>query len=238
MSMTTQTPTLRALFVITSRENGAWFSEITHPYWALAERGVQIDFASPGGGKVGWTAYSDPYSEVSEEPRDLVSKGFLSDSALTNKLRDTVVLSEVNLDQYDAVHFAGGAGATFDFYPSQAVTEVLEHFWDRHKPIGCLCHGAVALANIPERVRGHRVTGYSLEGDLALEASRPSSFSVANHPQTVLQDTGAEYTATEWRQPRVVVDGKLVTGQNQQSATEYGLALWHVVHGHSHTTKR
>jgi hypothetical protein len=50
-------------------------------YWALAERGVQIDFASPSGGEVGWTPYSDPYSEVSEGPRDLVSKGFLSDSA-------------------------------------------------------------------------------------------------------------------------------------------------------------
>lgn len=231
--MNTQGAMPRALFVITNRKNGAWLSEITHPYWALAEREVEVDFASPLGGTISWTPYSDPYAKESEEPYDLVSKGFLSDNALRERLERTLVLSNVNLFHYDLVHFAGGAGATYDFYPSRDVAEVLEHFWWKGKPIGCLCHGAVALANNPDRVHGRRVTGYSLEGDLALEASRPSSFSVAIHPQTLLQEVGAEYSATEWRQPWVVVDGTLVTGQNQQSATEYGLVLFHVLHGHS-----
>src|SRR5207237_2558153 len=30
---------------------GFWWAEVTHPYWALTERGYQVDIASPDGGK-------------------------------------------------------------------------------------------------------------------------------------------------------------------------------------------
>jgi putative intracellular protease/amidase len=56
---------MKVLFVITSHETGAWLSEITHPYWALAERGIDVDFASPMGGKIVWTPLSDPFGEGS-----------------------------------------------------------------------------------------------------------------------------------------------------------------------------
>jgi putative intracellular protease/amidase len=54
---------MKVLFVITSHETGAWLSEITHPYWALAERGIEVDFASPRGGEIVWTPLSDPFAE-------------------------------------------------------------------------------------------------------------------------------------------------------------------------------
>ncbi len=43
---------MRVLFVISSDKTAFWLSEVTHPYWHLTERGVEIDFASPKGGKV------------------------------------------------------------------------------------------------------------------------------------------------------------------------------------------
>ncbi len=52
---------MKVLFIITNSDQGTWLSEVTHPYWHLAERGVEVDFASPAGGKVGWTPRSDPY---------------------------------------------------------------------------------------------------------------------------------------------------------------------------------
>ena len=70
---------MKVLFIITSSDIGTWLSEVTNPYWHLTERGVDVDFASPLGGKVGWTPRSDPYYEKSAEADDLVSKGFLSD---------------------------------------------------------------------------------------------------------------------------------------------------------------
>ena len=53
---------MSVLFIITSSDIGTWLSEVTHPYWHLTERGVDVDFASPLGGKVGWTPRSDPYT--------------------------------------------------------------------------------------------------------------------------------------------------------------------------------
>ena len=117
---------MKVLFIISSSDTGFWLSEVTHPYWHLIERGVEVDFASPAGGKVVWDNYSDPYFKNSTEPDDLVSKGFLSDNALRAKMESTLKLKDVDLDQYDAVHVAGGRGATFDLYPNPDVAKALD----------------------------------------------------------------------------------------------------------------
>ena len=70
---------MKVLFIISSSETAFWLSEVTHPYWHLTERDVEVDFASPNGGKVVFDPYSDPDFEKSLEPNDLVSRGFLSD---------------------------------------------------------------------------------------------------------------------------------------------------------------
>src|SRR3984957_10767140 len=112
---------MKVLFIISNSETAFWLSEVTNPYWHMTERGVLVDFASPEGGKVVFDRYSDPYFAQSTEPDDLVSKGFLSDKELVAKLNSTLKLSEAHLDDYDAVHVAGGRGATFDLYPNQEV---------------------------------------------------------------------------------------------------------------------
>jgi putative intracellular protease/amidase len=222
---------MRALFIISSSETGFWLSEVTHPYWHLIERGVEVDFASPQGGKVVWDSFSDPHFEKSLEPEDLVSKGFLSDKALLGKLETTLKLKDVNLNRYDAVHVAGGRGATFDLYPSEDVAKVMEHFWAKDKVVGAICHGAIALGNNPVRIRGRRVTGYTLEGDQELQRIFGSGFLIPHYPQQVLEDAGGDYQRVAPNDPFVIVDGKLVTGQNQQSASEYALVLLHAMSG-------
>jgi putative intracellular protease/amidase len=224
---------MRVLFIISSSDTAFWLSEVTHPYWHLTEREVEVDFASPKGGKVLFDPYSDPYFEKTTEPNDLVSKGFLSDKVLMKKLETTLKLKDVDLSAYDAVHVAGGRGATFDLYPNEDVARVLEHFWARDKVVGAICHGAIALGNIPDRIRGRRVTGFTLEGDKQLQALFGGGFLIPHYPQTVLEATGAVYSSTEPYAPKVVIDGKLITGQNQQSASEYALVLLHKMTGDS-----
>ena len=124
---------MKVLFILSNSETAFWLSELTHPYWHLTERGVEVDLSSPNGGKVVWDPYSDPYFKNSTEPDDLVSKGFLSDKTLVAKLDTTLRLRDVNLDIYDAVHVAGGRGATFDLYPNDDVARALEHFWARRQ---------------------------------------------------------------------------------------------------------
>jgi putative intracellular protease/amidase len=224
---------MKVLFVISSSATAFWLSEVTHPYWHLTERGVEVDFASPQGGKVIFDPYSDPHFDKSMEPDDLVSKGFLSDQALIAKLATTLKLKDVDLSGYDAIHVAGGRGATFDLFPNDDVAQALEYFWSKNKVVGAICHGAIALGNIPDRIRGRQVTGFTLEGDKQLQAMFGSGFLIPHYPQTVLEKTGTIYTSTKAYTPKVVIDGKLITGQDQSAASEYALALLHKMTGHT-----
>ncbi|MEJ1968253.1 MAG: type 1 glutamine amidotransferase domain-containing protein [Rhizomicrobium sp.] len=224
---------MKVLFIISSSETAFWLSEVTHPYWHLTERGVAVDFASPEGGKVVYDRYSDPYFAQSTEKDDLVSKGFLSDATLVARLDTTLKLDAVDLGAYDAVHVAGGRGATFDLFPNKDVARALEHFWANGRVVGAICHGAIALGNIPERIRGRRTTGYTLEGDRTLQRLFGPGFLIPHYPQTVLEEAGAHYSRVAPDDPYVIRDGRLVTGQNQQSASEYALVFLHAMTGAS-----
>ena len=227
---------MKVLFIISSSETAFWLSEVSHPYWHFTERGVEVDFASPAGGKIVYDQYSDPYFEKSLEPEDLVSKGFLSDKKVQAKLESTLKLEGVDLTQYDAIHVAGGRGATFDLYPNEHVAKALEYFWEKDKVVGAICHGAVALGNIPGRIKGRQVTGFTLEADKQLQALFGAGFVIPHYPQTVLESTGAVYSSVQPYTPRVIVDGKLITGQDQSAASEYALAFLHLMTGHSPVT--
>jgi putative intracellular protease/amidase len=224
---------MKVLFIMSNSDTAFWLSEVTHPYWHLTERGVAVDFASPDGGKVVFDQYSDPYFKDSMEPYDLVSKGFLSDRALVTKLDTTLRLRDVDLGGYDAVHVAGGRGATFDLYPNQDVARALDHFWAKNQVVGAICHGAIALGNIPERIRGRKTTGYTLEGDQQLQRMFGSGFLIPHYPQIVLEEAGSQYSRVAPDDPYVIRDGKLVTGQNQQSASEYALVFLHALTDHN-----
>ena len=227
---------MKVLFIISSSETAFWLSEVTHPYWHLTERDVQVDFASPLGGKVVFDRYSDPYFEKSMEPNDLVSKGFLADQKAKAKLETTLKLRDVDLSQYDAIHVAGGRGAAFDLFPNAEVAKALEYFWAKEKVVGAICHGAIALGNIPDRIRGRQVTGFMLEADRQLQSMFGSGFVIPHYPQAVLEQSGAIYTSGKPYFPKVVIDGKLITGQDQSAATEYALALLHKMTGQSPVT--
>ena len=223
---------MKVLFIATSVEDGLWLAELTHPYWHLSERGVEVDVASPKGGKISWAAMSDPYGENTQEGEDIVSKGFLSDKKLVALTETTLPLAGLDLSSYDAVHVAGGGGAAVDLYPNTEVAKTLEHFFANDKVVGALCHGAIALANNPDRIKDRKVTGYSLAEDQELEKYFGKNF-LPNYPQPILEQAGADFSAAPPNGLRVMVDGKLITGQSQFSASEYAIAFHHLLTGQS-----
>jgi putative intracellular protease/amidase len=228
---------MKVLIVASSAEIGFWLAELTHPYWHLAERGAEIDIASPKGGKIRPDPTSDPYSENSWEKNDLVSKGFLSDPALVAKLNATIALKEVDPAAYDGIHVVGGGGAAVDLYPNDDLARILEYFWSTEKVIGTICHGSIALANNPKRVAGRHATGFSRLEDSKVEDLYGKDF-IPNFPQPVMEKAGITFDHVEPWGLRVVVDGKLVTGQNQQSASEYSIVMTHLLWGGSPVVSR
>jgi putative intracellular protease/amidase len=222
--------TLKILFIVTSADLGFWLAELTRPYWHLIERGHEITLSSPKGGKIKHDRLSNPSTEGSWEANDVVSKGFLSDPALSALLDATIALKDVKPEDYDAVHVVGGTGAAVDLYPNEKVASILEHFWSSDKIVGAICHGVIALGNNPDRISGRHVTGFSLDEDLAAEKLYGKGF-IPNFPQTILENAGADFSFVEPFGVRVVVEEKLITGQNQQSASEYSIAFNHLLTG-------
>jgi putative intracellular protease/amidase len=53
-------------------------AELTHPYWEFAERGYEVDVASPDGGALQADSWSDPRDESRYSADDLISLGFIS----------------------------------------------------------------------------------------------------------------------------------------------------------------
>jgi putative intracellular protease/amidase len=56
---------------------GFWGAELTHPYYELKDRGVEVTIASTDGGKVQMDALSDPRDPSKWSSEDLVTMGFV-----------------------------------------------------------------------------------------------------------------------------------------------------------------
>ena len=42
---------MKVLFIISNSDTAFWLSEVTHPYWHLTERGVEVDLPAPREGR-------------------------------------------------------------------------------------------------------------------------------------------------------------------------------------------
>ncbi len=192
---------MKVLFIVSSSDVGFWLAELTHPFWHLSERGAEIVIASPNGGKLNVDPTSNPYSANSWEAHDLVSKGFLSDDRLAGLLDSALALKDVNAEEFDAVHVVGGGGAAVDLYPNDEVARILQHFWEADKVVGAICHGAIALANIPGLVKGRTATGFSRAEDREVEQLYGDNF-IPNFPQPVMESAGINFVHTQpWGLP-------------------------------------
>jgi putative intracellular protease/amidase len=79
---------------------GFWAAELTHPYYELSERGVEVTIASPDGGKVEFDAYSDPRDESKWSAEDLISMGFANTPELMGLLDDTPKLADLEWEDF------------------------------------------------------------------------------------------------------------------------------------------
>ncbi|MEU7004565.1 type 1 glutamine amidotransferase domain-containing protein [Nonomuraea sp. NPDC046570] len=195
---------------------GLWLGELTH-FWDVAEQaGLPMDIASPLGGKIPL----DPESLSHEFLAELGTERRYRDRKYMDLLENTKKISEVNLEDYDAIYLTGGHGVMFDFPQSGELEDLMARFYETERIVSTVCHGATGLLNVKlsngdPLVKGKRVTGFSWpEEELANRAD-----AVPYNLQEELKKLGADYsTAAKPFQPYVVEDGHLITGQNPSSA--------------------
>lgn len=88
-----------ALSTTTGWPVGFWWSELSHPYFFLNEKGYGVDIFSPDGGKCEADAMSDPRDPSGYSDNDIVSLGFISTPKLTALIENTGKVSAIDVGQ-------------------------------------------------------------------------------------------------------------------------------------------
>ena len=200
---------------------GFWGAELTHPYYELTERGVEVTIASPGGGKVEMDSLSDPRDDSKWSAEDLITMGFVNTPELMALLEDTPKLSDLDLDEFDAIMVAGGQSPMFTFRDNEALKATIRHFYESEKPTAVYCHGTAVLADLRLSDGSYLVDGKTVTGFANLEEQFSDSFVGQKvmpwRVEDVLKERGANYINGGLFKAFAVRDGRLITGQQQYS---------------------
>jgi putative intracellular protease/amidase len=203
---------------------GFWWAELTHPYWEFAERGYQVEMASPEGGKLAWDSWSDPRDESKYSADDLISLGFINSPEHMKLIEESKPLSDVSVEDYDALMVIGGQGPMYTFYENERVHAAIRDFYEAGKPTAVICHGTCALLKTRLSdgsllVEGKTWTGFAnSEEDYADEfvGRRIQPFRIEDEARHI---AGTNFIVAGRFKPHAVRDGVLITGQQQYSGT-------------------
>ncbi|SET40575.1 type 1 glutamine amidotransferase domain-containing protein [Thorsellia anophelis] len=211
---------MKILMVLTSHaqlgntdiKTGFWLEEFTTPYYVFKDAGADITIASPKGG----LPPIDPNS--AEEQTDSTVR-YHADNELKKQLANTLVLSQIDAGEFDAIFYPGGHGPLWDLAEDKDSIALIESFYQQNKPIGAVCHGPAVLKHPKSQagdyiVAGKDVTGFSNEEEEAVKLTEIVPFLV----EDMLKANGGNYIrAANW-QSYVAVNPLLVTGQNPASS--------------------
>ena len=97
----------------TDKSTGYELTELARAYYVFKANGFEVDIASPLGGK--------PPVVIDDDDMGVFDFAFLNDTEAQQKANNTRAIHEVNPEEYDAIFFAGGKGAMFDFPENKAI---------------------------------------------------------------------------------------------------------------------
>ncbi|WP_293745021.1 type 1 glutamine amidotransferase domain-containing protein [uncultured Pedobacter sp.] len=211
----------KVLFVLTSHDElgntglktGFWSEEFAAPYYALADKGIDIVLASPKGGQ-------PPIDPKSEDPsfQTETTKRMDKDTVLLDKLKNTTPLADIKMDDYDAVFYPGGHGPLWDLAESKTSQQLITEFYSAGKPVAFVCHAPGVLKDVKVNgeylVKGKNVTGFTNSEEEAVQLTNVVPFLV----EDMLIKNGGNYSKIADWNPYAVVDGLLITGQNPASS--------------------
>lgn len=196
---------------------GFFMAELTHPLKVLEEAGFDTVIASIRGGQPPIDGFdlSDP-----------VNAWFWNETDFQHRLATTRPLSELNGADYSAVFFAGGHGTMWDFRDSQDAQRIIRDVYESNGVVAAVCHGPAALvdatlSNGDYLVAGKNIAAFTNKEEEEVQATTVVPFLL----ETALRERGAlHHEALNWSE-NVMVDGRLITGQNPASAHGVGVAM-------------
>ncbi|WP_244933180.1 type 1 glutamine amidotransferase domain-containing protein [Micromonospora tulbaghiae] len=204
----------RALIALTShselgrtgRSTGYYVGEAAEPWEVFRAAGYDVDLASVAGG--------EPPVDGRDE-NDTTQNDFLATAGVT----DTPKAADVDPERYDVILFAGGHGTMWDFPDDPDLARIARSVYERGGVVAAVCHGPSALVNLTltdgsRLIADKRVAGFTNSEEAAVGLTDEVPFLLADK----LTEAGAQHVPAPDFTEHVVVDGRLVTGQNPQSA--------------------
>lgn len=189
---------------------GFWASEVLDPYELLTGAGHDVVIATPGG------------RPPSADERSLDDPGLGERLRSVEGLAEPRALSEVeDVAPLAAILLPGGHGPMGDLYGDPHLGRILRAAVTSGTPVCAICHGPAGLLSALQGgdgwwpFSGRRMTAFSDAEEQAAGLRDRLEWSL----EQVLRDTGAKLAfADEPFAEHVVVDDRLVTGQNPASA--------------------
>lgn len=204
----------------TGRKTGFWLEEFAAPYFVFSDAGVELTLASLKGGQ----PPVDPKSDLPENQTPAMER-FKKDERAQKALSQTVKLADINANDFDTIFYVGGHGPLWDLAESLVSIRLIESFYNSEKPLALVCHSPGVLHRVTYKgaplVKGKRVTGFSNSEEAAVGLTNEVPFLVEDELKRL---GGLFEKAPDW-QSFVIVDGRLITGQNPASSTAAAQAL-------------
>lgn len=202
------------------QQTGLWLEEFAVPYKIFRDNNVPVRVASPKGGKIPIDPRSVPDDGQKDQWREAIAE-----------LEDTLPLEQVWEDGFVGVFVPGGHGAMFDMPDNPLVAGVLERTWAQGGLVSAVCHGPAALVGARDEqgaplVQGRAVSCFTNDEEREVGLDEVMPFLLESR----LRELGAKIDNAGKFESKVVIDGRLVTGQNPPSSQAVAEAVVQVLY--------
>jgi putative intracellular protease/amidase len=206
---------------------GYWAEEFANPYKIITEAGHEVVVGTPNGVTPNVDMMSLRPAMAGGEQGALELEAIIRSA---EAMRRPLKLTDVRLEDYDAVYLPGGHGPMSDLAFDADVGRLLTAQLASGNPLFIVCHGPAAM--LATRIhgvspfKGYRVTGFTNEEEEAVGlASRVTWLLETDLKEKV----GVDFSRGEIWKPYMVEDRNLVTGQNPASAAVLARRLLEVL---------
>ena len=222
----------RALIIATNHDTlgdtgnatGVYGSELTIAYYEFIDAGMTVVIASIEGGVIPFEPVSLRWPLATH-----ADKRYLNDEDAQNKTQNSLKIDNVNFLDYDIIWMAGGWGAAYDLGYSEVLGEKISAAHAEGILLGSVCHGALGFLKATDVDGSPLVEGRTMTAVTDKQVEELGIEITPQHPETELRRLGANFVSdTAFRDffaTYVVVDGNIVTGQNQNSSGETAQTL-------------
>ena len=205
----------------TGHDTGFWLEEFATPYYIFKDANVDLTLASPEGGQ----PPLDPKSDAPDFQTESTER-FKGDSDAQAALANTLKLSDVSPEDFDAVFYPGGHGPLWDLAEDKNSIALIEDMYASGKPVAAVCHAPAVLRHTRASdgsplIQGKSVTGFSNSEEEAVQLSSVVPFLLEDE----LSAKGAKYSKLDDWQDYAITDGNLITGQNPASSGSVAKAV-------------